>query len=97
MATDLPAEAIAAAVEAITQRFGYSRGGADFPDTTTYLRVALVAAVPAIRAQERERIRQLAENHDAAYRTTCGLSDCPYNPQRHATHLHPFTDLIGEQ
>jgi hypothetical protein len=97
MATDLtaglPPDAVTKAAAVHAGWHGRKPQGGD----RNVAEVMLAAAAPAIRAQERERIRQLAENHDAAYRTTCGLSDCPYNPQRHATHLHPFTDLIGEQ
>ena len=50
----------------------------------------------AVAAAERERIRLTAEEHDAAYWTTCFTRGCPYNPRQHARHLHPFADLIGE-
>jgi hypothetical protein len=83
----VPPEAITAAEDAY---FGVIDGEIDGKDEP--LRAAVEAAAPLIRADVRDRIRQLAITHNAVthWPHKCSDQGCPA-----FQHDVPFADLIG--
>jgi hypothetical protein len=91
MATDLtaglPPDAVTKAAAVHAGWHGRKPQGGD----RNVAEVMLAAAAPAIRAQERERIRLLADERGASYFEPCTDS----SHDMHNAHHRMFADLIG--
>ena len=111
--TEIPQAAIDAAAEALDKRYRtiYNLSGFDReksrPDIVTVLEAAAplitshreTATAQVIARAERERIRQLAVEHDAkAAKCSAGVAPQPSRPCacRSASPAFPFADLLTE-
>ena len=91
MSAILPPEALDAACLALNTWTWPDGGRGAVRDVVTTL---LEAAAPAIEAAERERIRQLADHHEA--RATClECGNVTLDPNPCCTTSRYFADLIG--
>ncbi len=89
--SDLPAEAVAAAAEAIAAQRRHL-WDVDYCEVQALARAVLEAAAPHLVAAERERCAKLADEHNATYWKSCGRREC----RDHHGGNAPFADLLRQ-